>query len=97
MDKNNDTPSNSESFWKTLPGILTALITLITAIIGLVASLNQIGVFDQFNKPDAQHIGGEQESKNTPETGQRPRAPATGLNATADDITYTVLSGHREI
>ena len=24
------------------------------------------------------------------------RAPATGLNATSDDITYTVLSGHRE-
>jgi hypothetical protein len=42
-------PGKSErtSFWKTLPGVLTAVAGLITAIAGLIAALNLAGVIGQ--------------------------------------------------
>ena len=54
MDKNNDFPSKPVSFWKTLPGILTALATLLTAIVGLIAGLNQLGIFERSSSSEAQ-------------------------------------------
>ena len=49
MKKQKDTKNTAEekkSFWTTLPGILTALTTLITAIAGLVIALNNtVGLF----------------------------------------------------
>jgi hypothetical protein len=39
----NSAPNNGGSFWSTLPGIFTAMATLIGAIIGLITILNQIG------------------------------------------------------
>jgi hypothetical protein len=42
-DKNNSSNQNKGGFWTTLPGILTALGTLIAAITGLIAILHQIG------------------------------------------------------
>jgi len=44
-DKNNSSNQNKGGFWTTLPGILTALGTLIAAITGLIAILHQIGFF----------------------------------------------------
>ncbi len=38
-------PDDQKSFWTTVPGIITATATLITAIGGFVVVLNQIGVF----------------------------------------------------
>jgi len=37
-------PSKPQSWWQTLPGILTAVAALITAVTGLLAALNQAGV-----------------------------------------------------
>ncbi len=36
--------NNDKSFFQTLPGILTATATLITAIVGLITVLNQVGL-----------------------------------------------------
>jgi hypothetical protein len=47
-EKNNSSNQKEGGFWTTLPGILTALGTLIAAITGLIAILHQIGFF----KPD---------------------------------------------
>lgn len=38
-------PSKPQSWWQTLPGILTAVATIITAATGLIVALNQAGVF----------------------------------------------------
>ncbi|HXF99668.1 MAG TPA: hypothetical protein VNL69_02735 [Bacteroidota bacterium] len=38
-------PEEHKSFWSTIPGIITAIATLVTAIGGFLVVLNQIGVF----------------------------------------------------
>ena len=42
----NDPPARKQSFWMTLPGILTAAAALITAVGGLVAALNSAGLLN---------------------------------------------------
>lgn len=38
-------PPKSQSWWQTLPGILTAVAALLTASTGLIVALNNMGVF----------------------------------------------------
>lgn len=40
-------PSETRSWWTTLPGVLTALAALLTAVAGLVAALSQSGLFPE--------------------------------------------------
>lgn len=40
-------PPKSQSWWQTLPGILTAVAALITASTGLIVALNNVGVFSR--------------------------------------------------
>jgi hypothetical protein len=40
-----------KSFWSTIPGIITAFATLITAIGGFIVVLNQVGVFGTRSEP----------------------------------------------
>jgi len=42
--------SNNKSFFQTLPGVLTATATLITAIVGLITVLNQVGFLGNKDK-----------------------------------------------
>lgn len=44
-------PQKSSSWWQTVPGVLTALAALITALSGLVALLFQYGVLGSKNEP----------------------------------------------
>ncbi len=43
-------PSKSQSWWQTLPGILTAVAAILTASTGLIVALNQAGVFSSGSK-----------------------------------------------
>lgn len=43
--------SSEQSWWQTLPGILTAVAGCITAITALIAALNQAGVFKEEKAP----------------------------------------------
>lgn len=43
-------PPKSQSWWQTLPGILTAVAAIITASTGLILALNQAGVFSDESK-----------------------------------------------
>ena len=45
--------SNEQSggFWRTLPGVLSAIAALVTALTGLVIGLNQIGLFGSDDTP----------------------------------------------
>jgi serine/threonine-protein kinase len=45
MGQNSDDAQRGTSFWKTIPGILTAISTLIGAVTGLVLAFHQIGFF----------------------------------------------------
>jgi hypothetical protein len=38
-------------WWQTVPGILTATAAIVTAVTGLIAALNQTGVFDRKPQP----------------------------------------------
>ncbi len=50
--KNNGTDKEeNQSFWKTLPGILTAISGVIVAVTGLVTALNEAGIFDNSAGP----------------------------------------------
>ncbi|MBL8190197.1 MAG: hypothetical protein JNK38_19430 [Acidobacteria bacterium] len=40
-------PAKSQSWWQTLPGILTAVAAIITATTGLIVALNNAGVFSR--------------------------------------------------
>jgi hypothetical protein len=44
-------PTSNGSFWKTIPGMLTAAAGFITAATGLVVALNQTGLFDARKPP----------------------------------------------
>ncbi len=57
---------NGSSWWTTLPGLLTALAAIITAVTGLVLALNQIGLFGSSSQDS---------SSTAPREGA---APATG-------------------
>lgn len=46
-----DAPSKPQSWWQTLPGLLTAVAGIITATAGLIVALNQAGVFSSESKP----------------------------------------------
>ncbi|MEH6628309.1 MAG: hypothetical protein V7739_17840 [Motiliproteus sp.] len=47
MTKDQNTPS----WWKTAPGVLTAVGGVITAVATLIVALNQIGMFDNKHEP----------------------------------------------
>ena len=47
------TPGKGSSFWTTLPGILTAVAALITAVTGLLVALGQTGVLDRGTSDDS--------------------------------------------
>jgi hypothetical protein len=69
----------SHSFWKTLPGILTALAAVITAVGGTIAILLQAGI-----------IGGTGNSPGQPAAATRPTVVAT---ATTSASTEGVSAG----
>ncbi len=51
-------PEEQKSFWSTIPGIITAIATLITALGGFLVVLHQIGVFGTKTdpKPDEKKV-----------------------------------------
>lgn len=48
--------NNNKSFFQTLPGIMTATATLITAIVGLITVLNQVGLIGNKDKPKIEKV-----------------------------------------
>ena len=62
MNGNND----NNSFWQTVPGILTALGTLFTAVVGGIVTLNGQGFFDKDPLPEPSKTPGQISSSPTP-------------------------------
>ena len=61
--------SSTKGFWKTLPGIITAIAGAITAITGLLVALNQIGVFSDNNQHVSSNASSTREASS--KTGDR--------------------------
>ncbi len=57
--------SNNKSFFQTLPGVLTATATLITAMVGLITVLNQVGLLGNKDKekPKTEEVVKDDKSK----------------------------------
>lgn len=67
-----------QGFWRTIPGVLTAVATIITAVTGLLIAFGQLGLFEQDD--DGAPIGGQPETL-TPQVDDHP------------DITADPISG----
>jgi hypothetical protein len=93
MEEKTDDTSKRGSFWKTLPGILTAIASLLTASAGFVAVILPIvRECRERTKPDIT-TAQPPVPIDIPQPVERVTTP---LSATADERTYTILSGHRE-
>ncbi len=57
---------SNKSFFQTLPGMMTATATLITAMVGLITVLNQVGLIGDKNKdkPKTEQIADDSNSEN---------------------------------
>lgn len=71
-----------QSWWHTVPGILTAIATVVTAITGLLLALNQIGVFEGNEKAQAP-ITGPDDASTSPAKRAPQIPPKTPLDTTA--------------
>jgi len=67
-------PGKGSSFWTTLPGILTAVAAVITAITGLLVALGQSGLLE----------GGTANDDPTAAASTPPESPATASSADAE-------------
>ena len=69
-----------QSWWKSLPGLLTAASGFVAALSGLVAGLNQLGVFRR-DQPAQQVVGVAPAARDS--TAQHSGAPVTGGSASS--------------
>lgn len=83
---------DSKSFFQTIPGVLTAMATVLTAITGLIIALNQIGFFQK--SPQATPVSSTSTIAAPVVTAPTPlprETVASGLGAGADNSN--VLAG----
>jgi hypothetical protein len=73
---------DSQSWWKTLPGLLTAAAAIITAVTGLIVALHLAGLFDHTSQSAAQVRTQPTEANPTAQTGDPTRTPPQSTNPT---------------
>ena len=88
------TAQEKNSFWKTLPGTITAIAGLVTAIGGLIAVLAQLGVFD--SAEPAPTTAGVTPVKSAAPVTATTAPQSTPLTTKADDVEYTILAKKSE-
>ncbi|HBP89131.1 MAG TPA: hypothetical protein DD706_15700 [Nitrospiraceae bacterium] len=72
--------SKKQSWWQTLPGVLTAVATVITAMTGLIVGLQQAGYFSNTVDPDPPPIE-DSDSRNGGPVAQGFRVVESNLRA----------------
>ncbi|MCP4043769.1 MAG: hypothetical protein GY731_17730 [Gammaproteobacteria bacterium] len=73
------------SWWRSIPGAITAVAGVITAVTGLILALHQIGVFDDDESPASKTSSISQEAR------ERPNETATTPQTHCKQPTTTVL------
>ncbi len=80
-------PPKSQSWWQTLPGILTAVAGIMTASTGLILALNQVGVFSRESTS----------ASPTPNTAVVLSASPSAKPATSPDTEVSAATGVDEL
>ena len=81
------------SWWSTLPGVITALATLLGAVGGLILALNAAHFFDKSKAADTN--AGSSITQNS-DSGQKPRMRKQGKGESAQDAEGTVAKNRPE-
>jgi hypothetical protein len=74
-------PPKPQSWWQTLPGILTAVAGIITAATGLIVALNQAGFFSPGEKKDS-----STSTQTSISSAGKPDKPPTDVVAHANEL-----------
>ena len=89
-----DESDRTGSWWKTLPGVLTAIAALLTAATGLVAILSQTGVLGEKSKTFvAQKAGDVRDAVAAPAKVEPVSAPASAPPPAPKDDPATGIAG----
>ena len=104
--------SNAKGWWQTLPGVLTALAAIITAITGLLVAVHQAGFFGRSPQAPAQIQGKAQPAGDSPRpieaqsaavsppsastTSSRPLTLPENTQVKSGDAVYKLLSARLE-
>jgi hypothetical protein len=98
---------DEKSFWTTVPGIITGLAAIVTAVTGLIVALNGAGFFSKpaaINKPSTETKSViKKEADSLPAKQAEPQKPAENLKAVfsmtrvkIEDHEYTILGSSLE-
>ena len=97
-----DNPNKPHSWWLTLPGVLTAVAAVITAITGLLVGLNQAGLLSSHNSastaasapgaPVTATPGPNTDGGHAAASGMYRVVAPLGTPFRGDDVTYTLMS-----
>ena len=94
--------TDSKSWWQTLPGVLTALAALVTAVSGLLIAVHQTGWLDRTKLDPAKGASRATDHPNTsPDSstvkpGVRQIAIPENATLRTDSAVYKLVSGHVE-
>jgi hypothetical protein len=97
-----DAQSESKSWWQTLPGVLTAVAAVITALTGLLVAVHQTGWFDHRNKDQAQTTSRPANPRESETGASHQRAGVKQIEVPAnafvqsEGLKYTLVAGHIE-
>jgi hypothetical protein len=102
--------TKAQSWWQTLPGLITAIAGTITAIAGLLAALNQVGLLPPTTTKPANSPTSSPSAQNTPASSTAPSvspSPPPTVSATIKTLsagqevtptgglaTYKILQAH---
>lgn len=82
-----DDESTGRGWWKTLPGILTALAAVVTAVTGLVVGLHQVGFFRGADEPP-RRVSAQASPREGTDGAAPTGAAAEAATATNPDAPY---------
>lgn len=91
----------SGSWWKTLPGVLTATAAVVTATTGLIVALHQIGVFDRNDPAPAQAVSSAPSEPSGAPTGAHSAGSASAVRLGETElrvgpVRYSILDTQLE-
>jgi hypothetical protein len=88
-----DSEPESKSWWKTLPGLLTAIAATITAVTGFIVAVHQAGFFNRSSQPASQSQSESAETKqSTGNSASRPIIIPANTEIHSADSLYKLLS-----
>lgn len=82
-----DSDSGSKGWWQTLPGVLTAVAAIVTALTGLLVALGGLGIFHKSPSPQNQPATSPSSEGARSSGGSTPSEPGLARRADADRVS----------